>query len=137
MIEHPTAGATTILIVDDEPSIRKLLKRALRRSGRRLVGASNGHRALILASRQKVDVVLLDLKMPGMSGIRVLERLLEVDPGMVVIVITAYGSIETARQAMRLGAYEYLTKPFDMDLVEQVIDDGLHLKQRIPVDIEQ
>lgn len=137
MIKSPAPDATTILVVDDQPSARKSLKTALRRNDRRVVTASNERRALVLAARQKVDVVLLNLKTPGMSGIEALERLLDVDPGLVTIVITAYGSIETAREAMRLGAYEYLTEPLEMDLVEQVIDDTLHLKQRIAVDIEQ
>ena len=133
MTEHSVPDATTILVVDDEPSVRNVLKMALRREGRRVVTASNGQQAVAKASRQKLDVVLLDLRMPRLCGIETLQRLLEVDPGLVVIVLTGYGSIETAREAMRLGAYDYLTKPFDVALLEEVVGDSLHQKQRSPV----
>ena len=137
MTERPVPEAATILVVDDEQSVRNFLKQALCREGRQIVITSNGHQALKMAARQQVDVVLLDLKMPRLSGIETLKRLLEVDAGLVVIVLTGHGSIETVREAMRLGAYDYLTKPFDMAFLEEVIADSLHLKQKIAADTER
>ncbi len=137
MAEQPVANAATILVVDDEPSVCEFLKNTLRSETRRLLIASSGQEALTRASRQQIDVVLLDLKMPGVGGIETLRRLLEIDAGLAVIVLTGYGSIDTAREAMRLGAYDYLTKPVDAALLEEVIADSLHLKQKIRVHTKQ
>ncbi|MCK4375178.1 MAG: response regulator [Candidatus Brocadiae bacterium] len=137
MSERSVPEAMTILVVDDDPSLCKILKNALRKEGRRVITAPSGQQAVTRTSRQKVDVVLLDLKMPGLSGIETLQRLLELDPRLVVIVLTAYGSVESAREAMRLGAHDYLTKPLDLAFLEEVIADSLHQKQRSPVGKEQ
>ena len=136
MTQHSVPHAPTILVVDDDESVRKFLKEALCGEERQILTASNGQQALTMASRQQVDVVLLDLKMHGLSGIETLQLLLKVDAGIVVIVLTGNGSIETAREAMRLGAYDYLTKPFDLTFLEEVIADSLRLKQKIAGDME-
>ena len=68
---------------------------------------------------------MLDIKMPGMDGIAVLERIKKINPEIQVVMITAYGSLKTAREAMKLGAFDYITKPFDLKFIRQVIKDAL------------
>ena len=135
--ECPALQEATILIADDDPSVRELLETVLRKDGCRVLTASDGQQAVAAASRQKVDVVLLDLRMPRLSGLEALQRLLEVDERVVVIVLTGYGALDTAREAMRLGAYDYVTKPFDITFLEEVIADSLSLKQEIALGGEQ
>jgi YesN/AraC family two-component response regulator len=83
-----------------------------------------------MASHDKPDIVLLDLKMPGLSGIETLQRLMAIDPDLVVIVLTGHGSMETVKEAMRLGAYDYLTKPVTPEFLEEIMADNLSLKKR-------
>lgn len=104
-----------ILVVDDERDMRWLLMRVLRDQGFEAVAAEDGQAALEQISREPPDVVLLDLKMPGLNGIQVLEQVKGMAPQMPVVIVTAYGDLPSAVQAMRLGAYDYLTKPFDHD----------------------
>ena len=137
MTEHPVPAATTILVVDDEQSVRHFLQKALRRAGRRVVTASDGQQALRIDTRHHVDVVLLDLKMPGLSGMETLQRLLKADAGLVVIVLTGYGCGESACEALRLGACGCLTKPFDLAPLEEMIADGLQRKQKTAVATHQ
>ncbi|MBI5378710.1 MAG: response regulator, partial [Nitrospirae bacterium] len=101
------------LVVDDEPDMRWLLARVLRDQGLEVATAEDGQAALAQIARELPDVILLDLKMPGLDGLQVLEQAKAADPHMSVVIITAYGDLCSAVQAMRLGAYDYLTKPFD------------------------
>jgi two-component system response regulator AtoC len=135
--ECPVLQETTILAADDDPSVRTFLETALRAEGRRVLTVSDGQQAVATVSSQKVDVVLLDLMMPGLSGLEALERLLQADAALVVIVLTGYGAVNTAREAMRLGAYDYVTKPFDISFLEEVITDSLSLRQEIALGGEQ
>ena len=134
MNERSAPEGTTILVVEDDPSLCRCLESALRKEDRRVITALNGQQAVKQTLREKVDVVLLDFKTPGLSGIGTLRHLLELDPGLAVIVFTAYGSVESAREAMRFGAYDYLTKPLDLSLLEDVVADSIHLKHKSPVD---
>ncbi|MBI4611138.1 MAG: sigma-54-dependent Fis family transcriptional regulator [Candidatus Rokubacteria bacterium] len=104
-----------VLVVDDEPDMRWLLTSVLRDQDFEVATAEDGQAALEQISREPPDVVLLDLKMPGLDGLQVLERANAADPHMPVVIVTAYGDLPSAVQAMRLGAYDYLTKPFDHD----------------------
>ncbi|MBI2855423.1 MAG: sigma-54-dependent Fis family transcriptional regulator [Chloroflexi bacterium] len=107
-----------ILIVDDEEGIRRLCHQALEGEGFLCETASNGQEALARAAQEEFDLVLLDVKMPGMSGLEVLPRLNTAHPDTCVVMVTAMVDAHTAVQAMRLGAYDYLTKPFDIgDLI--------------------
>lgn len=103
------------LVVDDEPDMRWLLARTLRDQGFEVVTAEDGQAALEQISCEPPDVVLLDLKMPRLDGIQVLEQAKAVAPHMPVVLVTAYGNLPSAIQAMRLGADDYLAKPFDND----------------------
>ena len=103
----------SILIVDDKDSLRDMLTRTLSLEGYEVETASDGKDALKIADARRFDVVLTDLKLPSMDGIEILSRLKERDPFMEVIMMTAFGTIETAVHAMKLGAFDFLTKPFD------------------------
>lgn len=101
-----------ILILDDEPNIRRTVRMALEATGHAVEEAASGPQALGLAERQAFDVALVDLRLGGESGLDLVEPLLSQSPRSAVIVITAHGSIDTAVEAMRRGAFDYLTKPF-------------------------
>src|SRR6266540_3252521 len=108
----------TILIVDDEPNMRWVLGRALEQAGYTIYGAGGGEEAASLLLREAIDLVLLDLKLKGEDGLTVLRRIRERRPEVVVIMLTAYGTVPNAVEAMQLGAADFLRKPFD---VEEVI----------------
>lgn len=111
----------TILIVDDEENVRKVLRRRLEAEFFYCVTASSGQEALKEAAMRGFDVVLLDILMPGLSGIEVLPKLVSWHPAIQVIMITSVADSDTISEAMRLGAYDYVTKPFNMnDLVARV-----------------
>ena len=107
-----TSGPS-ILVVDDEANLRKVLSAALRKEGYDVLTAREGEEALGLLNQAPVDVVLTDLKMPGMDGMELLERVLKDYPGLPVVMLTAHGTVDTAVTAMKLGAFDFLTKPFD------------------------
>ena len=109
-----------VLIVDDEKNIREGLARALRRSYE-VRTAESGVAALRVLSEEPVDVMLSDLRMPNMDGITLMQRALAVSPQLVCILLTAYGNIETAVEAMRHGATDFLTKPVNLDQLELVL----------------
>jgi DNA-binding NtrC family response regulator len=119
----------TILVVDDEKEICDLFDEALTQEGYEVVTATDGVEALSLGRQSRLDVALLDIKMPGMDGIEVLQKLREVKKDVEVIVLTGYGTLKTAKEAMRLGAYDYLTKPFDLRLVKEIIREALEGKR--------
>ncbi len=104
-----------ILVVDDEESMRQLLEIALGKDGHRITLADSGKAATKLIDQNSFDLVISDIKMPDMSGVDVLRHVKETEPGTPVIMVTAYASAETAVEALRLGAYDYLTKPFKVD----------------------
>lgn len=111
-----------ILIVDDEMLMRNFLAETLRRKGMDVVTAENGQRALSLLKELAFDMVITDMKMPDFTGIEILQKVKELSPNTIVIVITAFGTIENAVEAMRLGAFNYLLKPFSPDTIEAVIE---------------
>jgi DNA-binding NtrC family response regulator len=115
----------TILIVDDEKEICTVLSDSLSQEGYRVFTAQNGKTALKLAKKEKPDLILLDIKMPIMDGIEVLRRINKMKRKIAVIMITAYGNLETARKAMKLGAYDFVTKPFDLFFLKSLVKEVL------------
>ena len=115
----------TILIVDDERDFCTLLSDSLSMEGYRLFTAHNGRKALERVAKKTPDLVLLDIKMPGMNGIEVLKRIKKVKEETPVIILTAFGTLETARRAMKLGAYDYVTKPVDHSLLKSLVKEAL------------
>jgi len=91
----------------------------------RVLQAENGEQGLSLVRSEKPDAVILDLKMDGMSGMEVLARIRSLDPDLPVIILTAYGTMESATQAMSGGAIEFLSKPFDVDTIVQIVQDAI------------
>ena len=104
-----------VLVVDDEETVRNLLKRVLEESGYSVVTAANGQEALDKMSQLNIGVVLLDIKMPGISGMEVLQQLTADWFDTCVIMVTSVADAQTAVEAMKLGAYDYITKPFKRD----------------------
>lgn len=104
-----------ILVAEDEEITLKHLVNTLKREGYNVLGTRNGHEALDAMSKEHFDVLITDIKMPEMNGIELLERAKETDHEIEVLVITGFGSIGSAVEAMKKGAYEYITKPFDLD----------------------
>lgn len=116
-----------ILVIDDEKDIGYILKKSLTLEGYTVFTALDGESGLEIVKGKKPDIVLLDLKMPKMNGIEVLRHIKKIDKNIVVIIITGYGTMDTARIAMKLGAFDYITKPIDLKYVNAVIKDGLKL----------
>lgn len=104
-----------IIIAEDEEITLKHLVYALKKEGYEVTGAKNGSEALDQISRDRFDVLITDIKMPEMNGIELLEKAKEIDQDIEVLIITGFGSIGSAVEAMKKGAYEYITKPFDLD----------------------
>ena len=129
----------SVLIVDDEKNIRLTLRETLKSLHLSVDSAVNGEEALDMAAQQSYDLVLLDLKMPGIDGIDVLRRLRELSPKTAVVLLTAHGNVESAVDAMKLGAVDFLQKPFApqeiRDLVTQVFARQKKRKEK-PEDYE-
>ena len=111
-----------VLIVDDERSITDLLSEDLAREGYHCVEVLTGEDALEKLSMNKFDIALLDLKLPGISGMDVLREAILTHPETPIIVVTGSGDIQTAVEAMKIGAADYITKPFELEKVNRAID---------------
>lgn len=114
-----------ILVVDDEHLIRWSLEQNLKKQGYEVITASNGEEALKIAQEDQPDLILLDIQMPGINGLEVLEKVKEFDEDIVVIMVTAQGGLDTAVNAMKMGAYDYVNKPFNLDELSIVIRKAL------------
>lgn len=114
-----------ILVVDDEETIRLSLKEALSEEGHEVIEARNCEEAFKKIEDVLPDLILVDLRMPGMNGMTLLEKVKVKDPTMLVIVMTGYGTIDSAVEAMKLGAYDYLAKPFKLDYLKLIVSKAL------------
>ncbi len=119
------ARRATIVFADDEPKLCSIVSRILEEEGYHVVTAANGCDALEVVTRIHPEVVVLDINMPGMDGIALLRALRRQGLDCPVIMLTAQGTIETAREAMALGAYDYMTKPFDLRLFKETLQSAL------------
>ncbi len=131
-VQVPVAAETRlprILVVDDERSMRELLAIVLRREGYEVLLAENGRAAVETLEREPVDILISDIKMPDMSGVDVLRAAKKIDQDILGIMITAFASTETAVEAMRLGACDYLSKPFDVDLLRMKVREKIESRQ--------
>ncbi len=111
-----------VLIVDDERTLARSIKLFLEEQGHDAEVASDGERGLELLEQFRPDLVFLDLRLPGLSGLELLGRIRAHDPSVVTVVMTAYGTIEGAVEAMKLGGYDYLTKPVDLDELKLILE---------------
>ncbi len=131
---QPLAPATDrrpprILVVDDERSMREMLQIVLRREGYEVLLAENGRAAIDMLEREPVDLLISDIKMPDLSGVDVLRAAKKIDKDILGIMITAFASTDTAVEAMRLGACDYLSKPFDIDLLKMKVREKIENRQ--------
>lgn len=120
-----------VLLIDDDASLREVVAFALREHGHQVDAHGSGESALASIDSFRPDVVITDLKMPGMGGMEVLRRVTEADPTIPVIMLTAFGSITDAVEAMRRGAYDYLTKPYDRDELRFTLDQAIERRRLV------
>src|SRR5215813_2345766 len=128
----PLSG--TILVADDAGDIREILSETLNSLGCRVVTAANGQECLDKVDKEGPELMLLDIEMPGKNGLDVLKSLRQRGNSIGVIMITAYGTIERAVQAMKEGAVDFISKPFDLDHIAMVVEKALErerLKRRL------
>jgi response regulator RpfG family c-di-GMP phosphodiesterase len=130
------AVAPHLLVVDDEPAIRDLLSRALEEQGYRVTAREDGASALEALRRQEVAVLLTDLRMPGMTGLELIREAKRLRPRLGSVVMTAFASVDTALEALRQGADDYLTKPFALADVRRIVDRVLQTQSLIQRDDE-
>ncbi len=116
-----------ILIVDDEIAIVDILKTFLEEKGHKVLTAYDGQEAVETAKRERPHVILLDIYLPKMDGIEVLRTVKEFDEALGVIMITAFREEDVAKQALKLGAFDYITKPFDFDYLDRSLETKLQL----------
>lgn len=129
MPDYSNGDLARILVVDDEEAIREILADFLSMEGYSITTASDGQDALEKISRGRYDMVLSDLKMPNMGGIELLEAISDQSPRIVTVIMTGFGTVETAINAMKRGAYDYIMKPFKMEEVVHVVQRGLEKKK--------
>lgn len=125
---------TNVLVVDDEAAIRYSVSKTLQRVGYQVAEAASGEEALDVMRRQTFDVVLTDIRMPGLDGVELVRRIKDVDNDTIVVLMTAYPSLGTAVEALRLGAHDYLIKPSSSQDIRQCVARGVerahNLKRR-------
>jgi DNA-binding response OmpR family regulator len=110
-----------VLVVDDEPDAVELLREFLAAKGYEVTTASDGEEALLKVKQDRPHLILLDVRMPRMNGMEVLKRVREIDREVGVIMVTAVNEEETGRQALRMGAFDYITKPLDLKYLERTL----------------
>ncbi|HET6410762.1 MAG TPA: sigma-54 dependent transcriptional regulator [Anaeromyxobacter sp.] len=119
------AQRSRILVVDDDPASRELLRKVLASQGHEVVQAEDGRAALSELARQTPDLVVSDIRMPDIDGVQLLERMREVAPDVPVILVTAFGDVEGAVEAIRRGAFDYIAKPYDVDGIRLLVRRAL------------
>jgi len=129
-----TTEPERILVVDDEETVRNLLQRILEETGYIVTTAANGQEAIYKLSLGEAKIMLLDMKMPGMSGIEVLQKLEAEWPKYCILMVTAVTDLQTAVEALKLGACDYITKPFDRDDVKQKLVKAIQKHHRLSQD---
>jgi DNA-binding NtrC family response regulator len=121
----PSRPAHTLLIVDDDALVLDLLSELLRDNDYRLITAGSGEEALTKINASPIDIAIVDCKMPGMNGLETIERITEISPEVVSILMTAFPTIDSSIKAIKLGASDYLLKPFKLDEVELAIERAI------------
>jgi len=118
-------SGTHILVVDDDESLRRVTQVQLEQEGYTVATAKDGEQALAAVEKSPQDLVLTDMKMPGMSGVELLRQLRARFPELPVILVTAFSSVESADEAKKLGAYDYITKPVDPNALRLIVRRAL------------
>ena len=123
-----TVIKTKVLIIDDEKDLCFLFEKILTPEGYTVLTAHNGYDGIKINQKSNPDIILLDLKMPGIGGIETLRRIRKKDPDVIVIIITGYGDAETIRDAADLNVYEYMAKPFNNETVIKILKEAIAFK---------
>src|SRR6185503_4222221 len=132
--EKPAAARPLLLVVDDEPPVLKIVERLAAKAGFDVAACGSGAEAMRMLDRRPADLAMVDLRMPDVNGLDLLRQIRSAHPGCEVILMTAYAAVDSAVEAIKLGAREYLTKPFDFDRLRQVLGDiRLELERRAQV----
>src|SRR5688572_28261986 len=118
----------TILIIDDNETVRDGLAHVVKKMGHQAITASSGREGIEKLKESRADFVITDLKMEGMDGVEVLRAVREIDPDCPAMIITAFGTVETAVEAMKLGAFDFLIKPFAPEVVRLKVERALELR---------
>src|SRR5689334_23160832 len=117
-----------ILVVDDEPNLRRVLSAQLDRDGYDVHTAEDGAQGLAILEEHHIDLVITDLRMPKVDGMELLRRALALDPELPVVMITAHGTVDNAVEALKTGAFDYVTKPFDQVEVRTIVRKALRTR---------
>ncbi len=131
MANNHKSQQSSILVVDDELSVRDSLSKWFKEDGYRVGAAENANKALNLMNDGPWDVILLDIKMPGMDGLELQRRLKEIDKGAVIIMVTAFAAVDSAVQALKEGAFDYITKPVDPEHLSHLVQNALRTKKLV------
>jgi nitrogen regulation protein NR(I) len=130
---------STIWIVDDDDQLRKSFHKLLMEDGYRVESAASGEACMKMIQKQLPDLIILDVRLPGMNGLETFREIHKIDPKLPVIIMTAYGTTETAIEATKLGAFDYILKPFEipdmLTLIEQAVEAGRFMRSPIEMDI--
>jgi DNA-binding NtrC family response regulator len=119
-----------ILIIDDEPDLCAMFQKIFQEEGHFVLTATRAEEGIVKARHEQPDLVFLDLKMPTLDGITCLKRLRRVSKDSKIVVLTGFGTLKTAKEAMKLGAYDYTSKPFDLDLIRELIAEATGVTER-------
>ena len=117
----------TILMIDDDPVACRVFKKIIVKEGYRVLTSTDAKKGLQLVKDKSPEIVFLDIKMPRVNGIELLRRARKIKKDLVVIMLTGFATLDTAQEAMRLGAYDYVTKPFDLEAIKASIRDALEV----------
>ncbi len=126
--DHPR-----VLIVEDEEALRQTMSKRLQRRGLEVGTAGSGEEALDILSREPFDVIVLDIKMPGIDGIETLKRIKDIRPDYQVIILSGHASLDLARRIVELGGFDYLLKPYDFDELMIKIENAFKRKKGVCV----
>ncbi len=128
---HRSAERSRILVVDDQSEMAEMIADDLSQRGYEAWAVSSGRDALQLIGGERIDALVTDFRMPGVDGLMLLRASAALDPRRPVILMTAYGSIETAMKAVECGSWQYLIKPFRMDLLARLLEQALGLRREL------
>jgi len=129
-----------ILIVDDDPQLRHSFEKLLRQEGHTVSAAATGEAGIALARSRHFDLLIMDVRLPGISGLEAFQAVRAIEPRLPVIIMTAFGTTETAIEATKMGAFDFVLKPFDipdiLNLIQQAIEAGRFMRSHVQMDLE-
>lgn len=127
--DYNMTESVRVLVADDELSLRMVLQTALNKAGYEVDTVKNGKEALCMAQENHYDVAILDIRMPEVDGLQAFYEIHKIKPNLPIILMTAFGSSETAVNAMKHGAYDYILKPFNLDEVKIIVSRAIRMQQ--------